>query len=111
MKAALALPLLLTAMPVMAEDLTPVELFVAHRAATVCVAQLGIVSIKEAVQFEQKKWIEAGLTPAQYKVFNDQSEAGGWISRMVTEKIDSRGGCKAVQDRMNRQNARPSYQL
>ena len=95
----------------MANELTPLDQFVAYRAATICVTQLGITSMKNAIQFEQKKWIEAGLTPAQYHVFNDQSESGGWISRMVNEKIDSRGGCKAVQDRMNRQNARPSYQL
>ena len=113
MKSVLFASLLLTAAPAFSSELTPLQIFVANRASTRCVVEMGLASMKQAVKAETKKAQEMGLTKQQYLNFNSASGDTQWVGLQVEDLIQRMGGCQKVWSDIQRrkQVERPSYQL
>ena len=113
MKSVLFASLLLTAAPALSSELTPLQIFVANRASSICVVRLGLVPMEEAVKTDVKKAQEMGLTQQQYLNFNSASGNNQWVGLQVEDLIQRMGGCQKVWGDIQRrkQSKGSTYQL
>jgi len=113
MKTFAALSALLIAAPALSSELSPLQIFVAHRASTVCIVSMGLETVDKALKEEMQKTQRMGLTPSQYANFNEASGDGEWVGDEIDEVIERMGGCEKVyRDAMQElRHERPAYQL
>jgi len=106
----LPLALALTiASPAKAEE-GPSSIFIKNRTATVCLVELGLATVKDAVEWETNQNLKEGLSNHQIQVFNEQSSDDGWVIESVRELIAENGGCKKLYSEAMQEQSAPKPQ-